>query len=59
MKKGDFVTTRTLLERGYKFNCYFAGFHAYKLLKDGGVIEYLIHDFIKQEVVTVFDSYQN
>lgn len=57
MKKGDFITTRMLLERGFTFYCWFAGNHVYRKVDDGKV-EYVFHDFIKQEVQTTLESYE-
>lgn len=56
MKKGDFITVRTLLERGFTFFCWFAGNHVYRQLTEDGDIDYIFYDFIKQEVVTTLKS---
>ncbi len=57
MKAGDFITTRSILERGYKFFCYFAGYHVYKIVEDES-ITYIFHDFLKQEIVSTLKSTQ-
>jgi hypothetical protein len=57
MKKGDFITKQTLLDRGFTFYCFFAGYHVYRKLNDE-TIEYVFHDYIKQEIASLLNSTQ-
>jgi len=37
-KSGDFLTVHTLIEKGFYFYCWFAGYHVYKTLDDDKAI---------------------
>lgn len=57
MKIGEFITSRSLLERGFTFFCWFAGHHVYRKVTDEN-IEYVFHDYLKQEIVSLLKSTQ-
>jgi len=54
-KSGDFLTVHTLIEKGFYFYCWFAGYHVYKTLDDDKAI-YIIFDYLRQRVVSSFES---
>ena len=55
MKTGDNVYKQNLIDLGFTFFTWFAGYHVYKKCEDGKH-EYIFVDYIKNKVVTTLKS---
>lgn len=54
MERGSFVSGSALLEKGFNFTGWFAGYHVYRKQED--VVTYIFYDYIKQVIITIFEA---